>query len=114
MKCHNMGKKGTETSKFGVSKRESHDSSKFYSSNLYQGLEVNDEQKIIDNSSKINESVLNKDHFLDDNFLNQLPPNSIHLLIIPVNSIFPVKNFDTELVLIHIGHINSYWTYQPD
>ena len=70
-------KKGTKTSSFGVSKRESHDSSLFYNSNLYKGLNKLQKVKYIDNSDKIPEKAL--DHIFqgDSRKLDLLPDNSV-------------------------------------
>ena len=44
-------RKQTKTSAFGTSKREGHDATQFYSSNLYSNINVDEKQIIIDNSN---------------------------------------------------------------
>ena len=45
-------KKETETSSFGVSKRENHNAEKFYASNLYKGISLTEiEDKSINDAS---------------------------------------------------------------
>ncbi|MHA1999877.1 MAG: hypothetical protein ACTSU9_17335 [Promethearchaeota archaeon] len=76
-----MARTGTETSDFGVSKREGHDSSKFYASRLYEGMKINDKQKIIDKSSSIKANILDKVHSYSDETVASIPSTSIHLII---------------------------------
>ena len=92
-------KKGTKTSSFGVSKRESHDSSLFYNSNLYKGLNKLQKVKYIDNSEKIPEKAL--DHIIqgDSRKLDLLPDNSVHLMI--TSPPYGVgKDYDDNLTLV--------------
>jgi len=42
-------KKGTKTRKFGVSKRESHDSTLFYDSKLYENFEIDEGKTEVEN-----------------------------------------------------------------
>ncbi|MHA1997835.1 MAG: hypothetical protein ACTSU9_06925 [Promethearchaeota archaeon] len=76
-----MARTGTETSDFGVSKREGHDSSKFYASRLYEGMKINDKQKVIDKSSSIKANILNNIHSYSDETVSRIPSTSIHLII---------------------------------
>ncbi|MHA1659556.1 MAG: site-specific DNA-methyltransferase, partial [Promethearchaeota archaeon] len=71
-------KKGTKTSSFGVSKRESHDSSQFYNSNLYKNLKKLQKVKYLDNFSTIPKKVL--DHVIlgDSRKMDLIPDNSVH------------------------------------
>jgi len=74
--------KGTSTSSFGVSKRENHDSSKFYDSKLYRDLpKLLDKVNYIDNSDKIPKKAL--DHIIqgDSRKMDLLPDNSVDLMI---------------------------------
>lgn len=74
-----MTTKKTKTSSFGVSKRESHDSSTFYSRKLYEGFKV---PKFVEyKENKISEDVINKVHCLDSRDLSILPDSSVHLMI---------------------------------
>ena len=54
----NSKRNGTQTSSFGVSKRENHDSSKFYNSKLYEG--VNKRKKVNYVENKIDKKFLNR------------------------------------------------------
>jgi site-specific DNA-methyltransferase (adenine-specific) len=73
-------KRGTKTSSFGVSKRESHDSTPFYSQKIYSELRV--EKKEIEYiENKIPEDVIDKVHCLDSRDMSILPDSSIHLMV---------------------------------
>jgi len=75
-------KKGSKTSSFGVSKRENHDSSRFYDSKLYRELpNLLENVNYIDNSDKIPKKAL--DHIIqgDSRKMDLLPDNSVHLMI---------------------------------
>lgn len=72
-------RKKTKTSSFGVSKRESHDSSPFYSRKLYEGFKIPKSVKY--KEKKIPKDVLNKIHCLDSRDLSILPDSSVHLMI---------------------------------
>lgn len=96
-----MGGNGTKTSSFGVSKRESHDSSKFYASRLYKGKQVNDKQPIIDQSDDIGDEFLGGYFHLDDEYLEHIPSKSVHLVIYQV----PVLGIDNRIQpKAHIQH----------
>jgi len=79
---NNPSHKKSKTSSFGVSKRESHDASQFYNSKLYQNLPRPRKTAYIDNSKLIPTNII--DHILlgDSKRMNQLPDNSVHLMII--------------------------------
>ena len=91
-------KKGSKTSSFGVSKRESHDSSRFYKSNLYKNLKKPEKVNYIDNSEKIPKKAL--DHIIqgDSRKMDLVPDNSVHLMITspPYNV---TKDYDDNLTL---------------
>ena len=89
-------RKGTKTSRFGVSKRESHDSSEFYNSRLYQDLKLKFIKGEIEN--KIDESVLDKIFCKDSRSMDEIPDSSVHLMVTspPYNVI---KEYDQELTL---------------
>ena len=72
-------RKGTETSAFGTSGRINHDSSKFYDSRLYEGLETEKKVDYIEN--QINPSFLNKNFCKSSVKMDELPDNSIHLMV---------------------------------
>ncbi|MDI6848101.1 MAG: site-specific DNA-methyltransferase [Candidatus Bathyarchaeia archaeon] len=74
-----MRRKGTRTSRFGVSKREGHDSTPFYSSKLYRGLEVDEEKGEIENT--IGPEVLDKILCQDSRKMDNIPDSSVHLMV---------------------------------
>ena len=89
------GKKGTKTSSFGVSKRESHDASEFYSRKMYNnqinGLANAKEQEIDDD-------VLDTVQCIDSRDMSLLPDESVHLMVTspPYNV---GKDYDEDLAL---------------
>ncbi|MHA1344034.1 MAG: DNA-methyltransferase [Promethearchaeota archaeon] len=91
-------KRGSKTSSFGVSKRENHDSSQFYSSKLYENIPKPKKVRYIDNSKKILPNVL--DHIIlgDSRKMDLIQDNSIHLMITspPYNV---SKEYDNDLTL---------------
>ena len=97
-KQNNPSRKKSKTSSFGVSKRESHDASQFYNSKLYQTLPKPRKAEYVDNSILISEDII--DHILlgDSKRMNQLPDNSVHLMITspPYNV---AKDYDDDLTL---------------
>lgn len=72
-------KRGTETSAFGTSGRINHDSSKFYGSRLYEGLQTGQRVEYIEN--QLDKSVVNKIFCKSSEKMNELPDNSIHLMV---------------------------------
>ena len=86
----------TKTASFGSVLRESHSSKKFYSSKLYENLKV---PKNIDfKEFKIDEHDLNKIYCKFSEKMNEVPDNSIHLMITspPYNV---GKEYDDDLTL---------------
>ena len=98
VKKKETSKKGTKTSSFGVSKRESHDSSQFYNSNLYKSLVKPKDVKYVDNSNLIPLQTL--DHIIlgDSQKMDKIPNDSVHLMITspPYNV---SKDYDDDLTL---------------
>ncbi|MFX0095282.1 MAG: DNA-methyltransferase [Candidatus Hodarchaeota archaeon] len=90
--------RGTKTSSFGVSKRESHDSSKFYASKLYQQLKNKEDEDPSFSENPIDPKILNTIHCMDSRSLSNLPDSSIHLAITspPYNV---AKEYDDDLSL---------------
>ncbi len=90
-------KKGTKTSSFGVSARLSHDSSKFYDSNLYKKLSSKEKEEFKEESS-IPQQYLNKVFCSSSENMKELPDNSVHLMITspPYNV---GKEYDKDLSL---------------
>jgi site-specific DNA-methyltransferase (adenine-specific) len=70
---------GTRTSKFGVSKREGHDSTPFYGGKLYRNVKVNEVETEIENT--VPSDVL--DHVLcqDSRKMGNIPDSSVHLVV---------------------------------
>ena len=92
-------RKGTKTSSFGSTKRENHDSSKFYSSNLYKDINKPQNVKYIDNSEDIPLDVLDTIILGDSRKMDKVPDNSVHLMI--TSPPYGVgKDYDDALTLI--------------
>jgi len=88
--------KGTTTSSFGTNGRINHDSSKFYNSRLYEGIEQDKRFEYIENPIALEN--LNKIHCKNSVSMNELPDNSVHLMITspPYNV---TKEYDDDLSL---------------
>ena len=90
---------GTQTSSFGVSARLNHDSSKFYSSKMYQGLNPNKKEIIFfEKEKQVPQKFLNKIINSSSENMKELPDNSVHLMITspPYNV---GKEYDKDLSL---------------
>ncbi|MFQ6611044.1 MAG: DNA-methyltransferase [Fidelibacterota bacterium] len=100
-------KKGTETSSFGTAGRINHDSTKFYSSRLYEGLNNGKKVKYVEN--EIPKKYLNKIFCKSSEKMDELPDNSVHLMITspPYNV---TKEYDEDLNLTeYLDLLNSVW-----
>lgn len=100
-------KNGTTTSSFGSPGRINHDSSQFYNSRLYEGLITDEKVKHIEN--KIPSELLNKHFCHSSESMNELPNNSVHLMITspPYNV---TKEYDNNLNLEeYVGLLNRVW-----
>ncbi len=75
----NVRKNGTQTSAFGTSGRINHDSSKFYNSNLYKGLNNGKDIEYIEN--KIAPQNINKIFCKSSETMTDLLDNSVHLMV---------------------------------
>jgi len=71
--------KGTETKKFGVSKREGHDSTIFYSGRLYRDFKIDEGKPEVENL--IPPEVLDKVLCQDARDMGNIPDSSIHLMV---------------------------------
>jgi DNA modification methylase len=71
-------KKSTKTSIFGVSKRESHDSTPFYATNLYSSNKIN--EKAVETEKAVPKEFLDKIVF-GDSRKTSLPDSSVHLMV---------------------------------
>ncbi|MCF2143135.1 MAG: site-specific DNA-methyltransferase [Candidatus Heimdallarchaeota archaeon] len=89
-------KKGTETSSFGVTKRENHDSTKFYNSRLYKLLPK--EQKVEYQENPIPSKFLDAIFCKSSERMEELPDYSVHLMVTspPYNV---SKEYDNDLTL---------------
>jgi len=98
---------GTETSSFGTPGRINHDSTKFYKSRLYDGLCNGKKVKYIEN--EIPKKNLNKIFCKSSEKMDELPDNSIHLMITspPYNA---SKEYDNNLSLKeYLELLNTIW-----
>ena len=95
-KFSNYRRKGTETSAFGSPGRIGHDSTRFYSSKLYEGQRVKIPTRYIEN--KIDPSILDKIYCKSSEKMDEIPDYSIHLMITspPYNV---TKEYDENLTL---------------
>ena len=86
----------TSTKSFGSSKKETHDSSYFYDSKLFNTQKIVQQKSIIQN--EISKEVLNKVHNKDSKNIDFIPDDSIHLIITspPYNN---SKEYDEDLSL---------------
>ena len=104
---HSKRKQGTETSSFGTPGRVNHDSTKFYNSRLYEGLNNRKKVKYIEN--EIPEKYLNKIFCKSSKKMDELPEKSVHLMITspPYNV---SKVYDDDLSLNeYLDLLNSVW-----
>ena len=88
--------KKTETRSFGSVVRQSHDSKKFYSSKLFEDFKV--PKNIEYKETKIDEDKLNKLYCKSSEAMDEIPDESIHLMITspPYNV---GKEYDDDLTL---------------
>ncbi|MHA1976266.1 MAG: DNA methyltransferase, partial [Candidatus Hodarchaeales archaeon] len=101
-------RKKTQTSPFGSSKRESHDSSTFYKSKLYQNQkkESSSEEKIIAFPSQYENKIFTG----SAEMMEELPDNSIHLMVSspPYNV---GKEYDEDFSLEeYLEFLNQVWS----
>ncbi len=72
-------KKGTKTSSYGSPGRINHDSTSFYSSNLYRDLPTEEKMDYVENSISV--QFLDKLLLASSINMNELPDNCIHLMV---------------------------------
>jgi len=102
-----MPKKGTETSSFGSPGRINHNSSQFYNSKLYQGLQSEKKVEYIENP--IPSEYLDKLFCKSSESMDELPNNSIHLMITspPYNV---GKEYDKDFTLAeYLSSLKRVW-----
>ncbi|MBI5682961.1 MAG: site-specific DNA-methyltransferase [Deltaproteobacteria bacterium] len=92
----NNRKNGTKTSAFGSPGRIGHDSTKFYSSRLYEGQKIPANVTCIENP--INPAILDKIYCKNSAVMENIPDCSIHLMVTspPYNV---TKEYDENLSL---------------
>lgn len=92
----NNKKSGTKTSAFGSPGRINHDSTKFYSSRLYEDLPKEYVSEYVENP--LSSEVLNKIFCKSSEQMKELPDNSVHLMVTspPYNV---GKEYDEDLTL---------------
>ncbi|MBZ0198796.1 MAG: site-specific DNA-methyltransferase [Ignavibacteriaceae bacterium] len=103
----NTVKNGTITSSFGSPGRINHDSSQFYNSRLYEGLQNDSKIKHIENN--IPKDLLNKHFCHSSKQMKELPDNSVHLMITspPYNV---TKEYDDNLNLEeYLNILKNVW-----
>ncbi len=89
-------RRGTKTSPFGTRGRINHDSTPFYSSNLYKDSPK--EKKVKYKESEISKEILNQIFCKSSEKMEELPDNSVHLMVTspPYNV---GKEYDENLTL---------------
>ncbi len=90
-------KNGTSTSSFGTPGRSNHDSSKFYNSKMYNGL--NNGNEIVEyRENTIDENNVNKIFCKSSEKMSELPNDSVHMMVTspPYNV---GKDYDKDLTL---------------
>jgi len=100
-------KDGTETSSFGTPGRINHDSSRFYSSRLYEGIKQGKEVEYVENG--VPEQYLNQIFCKSSEGMAELPDSSVHLMITspPYNV---TKEYDEDLSLIeYLSFLKRVW-----
>jgi site-specific DNA-methyltransferase (adenine-specific) len=98
---------GTVTSSFGTPGRISHDSTKFYKSRLYEGLNKGEKVKYVEN--EIPKENINRIFCKSSENMDELPDNSAHLMITspPYNV---TKEYDNNLSLNeYLDLLNRVW-----
>jgi len=101
-------KNGSQTSSFGSPSRANHDSSKFYSGRLYEGL-PKEKENVDFKENIIPASSLDKIFCKSSEKMTELPDNSIHLMVTspPYNV---GKLYDKELTLEEYrGFLSNVW-----
>lgn len=98
---------GTVTSSFGTPGRISHDSTKFYESRLYEGMNKGEKVKYVEN--EIPKENVNRFFCKSSESMDELPDNSVHLMITspPYNV---TKEYDNNLSLNeYVDLLNRVW-----
>jgi len=96
-------RKKTETDSFGSRGRESHDSSKFYNSKLYEDLNTGSSTPRPEAENRIPQEILDTVIFGSSEKMSDLPDNCVHLMVTspPYNV---GKDYDEDLSLdVYLG-----------
>lgn len=102
-----LAKSGTTTSSFGSPGRINHDSSQFYNSKLYEGLDLQKKVKYLEN--QLPKELLDKHFCHSSECMSELPDNSVHLMITspPYNV---TKEYDNNLTLNeYLSMLTNVW-----
>lgn len=97
----------TTTSAFGTRGRLSHDASRFYTSRLYEGVEMRQAAEEVENV--IPPALLDRLYCKSSESMDELPDNSVHLMITspPYNA---SKEYDEDLNLEeYLGLLERVW-----
>ena len=96
MKSKSKTTGGTKTSKYGVSKRESHDSSIFYERMIYKGTSI--DESMSETENPLPDDVLDRILCQDSRNMDNIPDSSVHLMVTspPYNV---GKEYDEDLTL---------------
>lgn len=78
---YNKRRNGTQTSAFGTPGRINHDSSKFYSSKLYEGLNKNNGKGVEYVENQVDTKNINRVFHKSSEAMSELPDNSVHLMV---------------------------------
>ena len=89
-------RKSTKTSNFGVSRREGHDASVFYSQKLYASHHVKKKMPYVENI--VDDRFVNTIHLHDSRNMDFLPDNCLHLMITSP-PYCASKDYDEDLTL---------------
>ncbi|HDS59028.1 MAG TPA: site-specific DNA-methyltransferase [Thermoplasmatales archaeon] len=91
-----MNKRGTKTSDYGVSKRENHDSTPFYSQKIYSGIKKGKKVPYVE--QEIPKKVIDTVRCMDSRDMSILPDCSIHLMVTSPPYV-AAKEYDENLTL---------------
>ena len=78
-KINKTKKSRTKTSDFGSSGRYSHDSTKFYSSKLYNGADIKNNHEYFE--TPISKEITNRIFHKSSEIMSEVPDSSVHLMI---------------------------------
>lgn len=97
----------TQTNPFGSEGRISHDASRFYSSRLYEGMQIESQDELPENN--LDPELTNQLFCKSSEHMEELPDNSIHLMVTspPYNA---TKEYDQNLNLAeYLDFLAKVW-----